>query len=89
VTGKKAFWVVSLRGSGQLRQADLSTARPDIVRVADDPGIIDKGYAVCVTHPMRTRLGIIRKFAHDSFGSRQSIPANDMIQKGRTRGGEF
>jgi hypothetical protein len=52
--------------------------------------MIGKGYADLRDLPLGgTWIGIIRKLACHSFGSRSRIPASDMIQQGRTGGDQF
>ena len=52
--------------------------------------MIGKGHADWRDLPRGgTWIGIIRKLACHSFESRNSIPAGDTIQKGRTGGGQF
>jgi hypothetical protein len=54
--------------------------------------MIGKAMPICVIYPWGlggTWIGIIRKLACHRFGSPKSIPASDMIQKGRTGGDQF
>jgi hypothetical protein len=82
-------WRPAFAHASRTRVFSVKTFRHSLgggFRVGDNPGIIGKGYAICVVYLRRSLHRDHPEFGLSQLRISKSIPASDMIQKGRAGG---